>query len=307
MIDDWAEMVGRKMFAQVEREEWNQWRSVSEEISAGLRDVIGNTPVGMVAQDIVYRQIRYMKSLPLEAAGRVREIQERAIQAVIHGERPDQLYEMIMQSGDVAASRARMIARTEIGRATTALTQARALSVGSEGYWWRIKGAGTRPSHRGMKDKFVRWDSGFRTFENALHGWAAMKNQLMRYFTGKTTGRRLQTIMDIVSTWAPAADNNDPAKYARDVAGWMGVSPTAALNLSDPNTMAMLMQSMARKEGYSNWNSPLARQAAGATVNQNTVINISGVNDPREAGKIVADHQSNVSARTTQQLTRGPS
>lgn len=129
MIDDWAEMVGRKMFARVEREEWNQWRSVSEEISAGLRDVIGNTPVGMVAQDIVYRQIRYMKSLPLEAAGRVREIQERAIQAVIHGERPDQLYEMIMQSGDVAASRARMIARTEIGRATGALTQARALAV----------------------------------------------------------------------------------------------------------------------------------------------------------------------------------
>ncbi|HEE0524235.1 TPA: hypothetical protein R6328_005035 [Klebsiella pneumoniae] len=148
---------------------------------------------------------------------------------------------------------------------------------------------------------------GFRTFENALRGWTAMKNQLMRYFTGKTTGRRLQTIMDIVSTWAPAADNNDPAKYARDVAGWMGVSPTAALNLSDPNTMAMLMQSMARKEGYSNWNSPLAHQAAGATLNQNTVINISGVSDPREAGKIVSDSQSNVSARATQQLTRGPS
>ncbi|HCF8534172.1 hypothetical protein AAH440_19480 [Klebsiella pneumoniae] len=148
---------------------------------------------------------------------------------------------------------------------------------------------------------------GFRTFENALRGWTAMKNQLMRYFTGKTTGRRLQTIMDIVSTWAPAADNNDPAKYARDVAGWMGVSPTAALNLSDPNTMAMLMQSMARKEGYSNWNSPLAHQAAGATLNQNTVITISGVSDPREAGKIVSDSQSNVNARATQQLTRGPS
>lgn len=148
---------------------------------------------------------------------------------------------------------------------------------------------------------------GFRAFGSALEGWEAMKNQLMRYFTGKTTGRRLQTIMDIVSTWAPAADNNDPAKYARDVAGWMGVSPTAALNLSDPNTMAMLMQSMARKEGYSNWNSPLAHQAAGATLNQNTVINISGVSDPREAGKIVSDSQSNVNARATQQLTRGPS
>ena len=104
VIDDWAEMVGRKMLP-MEREEWNQWRSVSEEISAGLRDVISNTPVGMVAQDTVYRQIRYMKSLPLEAAGRVRRFRERAIKAVIHGERPDQLYEMIMQSGDVAASR----------------------------------------------------------------------------------------------------------------------------------------------------------------------------------------------------------
>ncbi|MEH5379699.1 phage minor head protein [Citrobacter freundii] len=157
VISDWAEMVGRKMFAQVEREEWNQWRSVSEEIAAGLRNVVGNTPVGQVAQDIVYRQIQLMKSLPLEAADRVMDIQQRAMQAVITGERPDQLYEMIMASGDVAVSRAQLIARTEIGRATGALTQARALSVGSEGYWWRIHGAGTRPSHRKMKDKFVRW------------------------------------------------------------------------------------------------------------------------------------------------------
>ncbi|HEJ8096347.1 TPA: hypothetical protein SMI77_004379 [Serratia marcescens] len=152
-------MVGQKMFLQVEREEWNQWKSVSQQISEGLRDVVGNTPIGQVTQDIVYRQIQLMKSLPLEAADRVREIQQRAIQATIHGERPDALYEMIMQSGDVAASRAKMIARTEIGRATGALTQARALAVGSEGYWWRIEGAGTRPSHKKMRDKFVYWNN----------------------------------------------------------------------------------------------------------------------------------------------------
>ena len=134
VISDWAEQVGRRMFAQVEQEEWNQWKSVSEEIGAGLRDVVGNTPVGQVAQDIVYRQIQLMKSLPLEAADRVMDIQKRAMQAVITGERPDELYEMIMASGDVTASRAQLIARTEIGRATGALTQARALSVGSEGW-----------------------------------------------------------------------------------------------------------------------------------------------------------------------------
>lgn len=159
IIDSWAEMVGKKMFSQVEQEEWDQWKSVSQDIAAGLRDVVGNTPVGAVAQDIVSRQVQYMKSLPLEAASRVSEIHARAMQAVISGERPEQLYEMIMQSGDVAASRARVIARTEIGIASGALTQARALAVGSEGYWWRIEGAGTRDSHRKMKDKFVRWDN----------------------------------------------------------------------------------------------------------------------------------------------------
>ncbi|MCM7078324.1 phage head morphogenesis protein [Enterobacter roggenkampii] len=167
LIDDWADRVAKRMFLQVEQEEWNQWRSVSQEISEGLRDVVGNTPVGFVAQDIVSRQVQLIKSLPLEAADRVRDIQARAMEAVINGERPDALQRMIMESGDVAESRAKMIARTEIGRATTALTQARAESIGSEGYWWRIEGAGTRPSHRRMLNVvdpvygrgFVRWDN----------------------------------------------------------------------------------------------------------------------------------------------------
>ncbi|EDW5023049.1 lytic transglycosylase catalytic, partial [Salmonella enterica subsp. enterica] len=147
--------------------------------------------------------------------------------------------------------------------------------------------------------------NGFRFFGSALQGWEAMKNQLMRYFTGKTTGRALQTIQDIVSTWAPAGDNNDPKKYAQDVAKWMGVSPNTVLNLANPETMTALMQSMARKEGYSNWNSPLAYQAAGGSLNQQTVINVHGVNNPQEAANLIADKQGAVNARTVQQL-KGP-
>ncbi|EEY4099947.1 lytic transglycosylase catalytic [Escherichia coli] len=146
---------------------------------------------------------------------------------------------------------------------------------------------------------------GFRFFESALEGWEAMKNQLMRYFTGKTTGRALQTIQDIVSTWAPAGDNNDPKKYAQDVAKWMGVSPNAILNLTDPRTMGALMQSMARKEGYSNWNSPLAYKVAAGSLNQQTVINVHGVNNPQEAANLIADKQGAVNARAVQQL-KGP-
>ncbi|HAT3920897.1 TPA: hypothetical protein I9Y23_004604 [Kluyvera ascorbata] len=177
----------------------------------------------------------------------------------------------------------------------------------SVGRWLRgesepAAGAGNTLADRNNNPGNIRpvGGGGFRMFESALHGWSAMKNQLMRYFTGKTTGRALQTVRDIVSTWAPAGDNNDPDLYAKQVAGWMGVSPDAVLNLTNPNTMATLMQSMARKEGYSNWNSPLAYQAAGgkggATVQQQNTYNIYGGNT-REIGDEVEQRQHSSNAR----------
>lgn len=147
---------------------------------------------------------------------------------------------------------------------------------------------------------------GFRAFKSAADGWEAMRNQLMRYFTGKTTGKSLQNLTDIISTWAPSSEN-DTGKYISDVSKWMGVDPKATLNLQNPQTMTALMQSMARKEGFSNWNSPVAGQVAGATVNQETNIHIHGVSDPREAGNIVADKQNMVNSRAIQQVNRGSS
>ncbi|MGR7548715.1 hypothetical protein ACU6YF_11450 [Klebsiella aerogenes] len=146
--------------------------------------------------------------------------------------------------------------------------------------------------------------NGFRSFGSALEGWQAMKNQLMRYFTGKTTGRMLQTVQDIVSTWAPAADNNDPQLYAKQVAGWMGVSPDTVLNLNNPNTMASLMQSMARKEGYANWQSPLAYQAAGASIQQNNTYNIHGGN-AMEVAQEVGRRQIDANARVMRKNQSG--
>lgn len=148
---------------------------------------------------------------------------------------------------------------------------------------------------------------GFRFFESAMDGWEAMKKQLMRYFTGKTTGKALQTISDIVSTWAPPSEN-DTGKYIADISKWMGVDPKAVLNLNNPQVMTSLMQSMARKEGYGNWNSPLAYKAAGGapSIQQETNIHIHGVSDPSEAARLTADRQSNVNSQFTQQIQTGP-
>lgn len=137
---------------------------------------------------------------------------------------------------------------------------------------------------------------GFRSFASAMDGWDAMKNQLTRYFTGKTTGTQLKTIRDIVATWAPAADNNDPEQYAKQVASWMGTTPDTVLNLADPNQMGALMQSMARKEGYSNWNSPQAYQAAGVQIQQHNTYNISGGN-AQQVGSEVAQRQQSSNAQ----------
>lgn len=88
-------------------------------------------------KSIVAEQVKYIKSLPLEAADRVYDIQNRAIEAVVTGGRAEHFAKEIAASGDIAKSRADLIARTELGRATGALDQARALAIGSNGYIWR--------------------------------------------------------------------------------------------------------------------------------------------------------------------------
>lgn len=147
--------------------------------------------------------------------------------------------------------------------------------------------------------------NGFRSFGSAVEGWGAMRNQLMRYYTGKTTGRVLQNLTDIISTWAPP-EENDTAKYISDVSGWMGVDPKAALNLQNPQVMTALMQAMARKEGFSDWRSPQAARSAGATISQETNIHIHGVSDPLQAGREIADKQINVNSLLTQLIETRP-
>jgi SPP1 gp7 family putative phage head morphogenesis protein len=159
IISPWAEGVANKMLDGVNKEESRQWEELSKEISVGLHSVMETTSIGQVARNIVEENIKLMKSLPLEAASRVTDIHNRAIEAMIAGERSKDFADEIFKSGDVAMSRAKLIARTEIGRASQALTQARATHVGSEGYIWRTSEDGdVRHSHAQMEGKFVRWD-----------------------------------------------------------------------------------------------------------------------------------------------------
>ncbi|EEY5087819.1 TPA: phage minor head protein [Escherichia coli] len=158
IITPWATKVAENFTADIVRKNDEQWRKHSKTISRELRNLVNSAPPGQVMKSIVAEQVKYIKSLPLEAADRVYDIQNRAIEAVVTGGIAEHFAKEIAASGDIAKSRADLIARTELGRATGALDQARALSIGSNGYIWRTAEDGdVRHSHQEMEGKFVEW------------------------------------------------------------------------------------------------------------------------------------------------------
>ncbi|MGJ3354638.1 hypothetical protein [Providencia sp. Je.9.19] len=88
----------------------------------------------------------------------------------------------------------------------------------------------------------------FAKFNTPYDGLSATVNQLLRYYDGKTTGKKLQTVEDIIKTWAPSSDNNNTSGYIKRVADELGVSPSQTLDLRDPEVMKALMHSMSKVE-----------------------------------------------------------
>ncbi|WP_236547266.1 lytic transglycosylase domain-containing protein [Enterobacter roggenkampii] len=136
-------------------------------------------------------------------------------------------------------------------------------------------GVASNPSGRTLADKNnnpgnIRGKSGvggFAGYSSEQEGWDAMSSQLMRYFNGQTTGKRLKTVKDIISTWAPSSEN-DTSSYIKQVSSYLGVGANEELNLADPNVMAKLRTAMARHEGFGNWQNGLKLSGSNQYQNQ---------------------------------------
>lgn len=158
LIGPWARSVAEYMVADVARRNAKAWREQGAEIGRALRAEIEQAPTGAIYQQLMAEQVDLITSLPREAAERINKL---TTESMLTGERAEgSVMEEIMRTGLVTENRARMIARTEVSRAATTLTQARASYAGSEGYIWRTIGdLDVRDTHRKMNGKFVRWDS----------------------------------------------------------------------------------------------------------------------------------------------------
>lgn len=64
----------------------------------------------------------------------------------------------------------------------------------------------------------------FARFETAFDGLRALARQLMLY-----AGRGINSVEKIISTWAPASDNNNTTAYIRAVSQRLGVDPRAVV------------------------------------------------------------------------------
>ena len=156
IVRPWAAAVAEKTLADVALRDERAWNSLASEMGQEIRSSIRRAPIRPTLASLREEQVELITSLPEEAAARVHRL---SIEALSSGARAKEVSEEIMRTGLVAKARANLIARTEIGRASSHVARVRAEAIGSVGYIWRTAlDADVRPIHRKLEGKVISWD-----------------------------------------------------------------------------------------------------------------------------------------------------
>lgn len=143
------------MLLDVDGKSLSTWRALGNEISFGIKREIESAPTGIAYSNLMAQQIGLITSIPTEAAERVHRL---VTEGLTTSARAKTVAEEILRSGEVAKSRAILIARTETSRAATTFMQARAQAIGSTHYVWETsRDSSVRPGHRAMQGVVCEW------------------------------------------------------------------------------------------------------------------------------------------------------
>jgi len=104
---------------------------------------------------------------------------------------------------------------------------------------------------QGLRPEQERDDKAFCQFENAAWGIRALAITLITY----QDKHKLRTIREIITRWAPPADNNNTQSYIHAVAKQTGYEPDQVLNLHDYEPLRAVAEGIIRVE---NGKGPLA-------------------------------------------------
>jgi SPP1 gp7 family putative phage head morphogenesis protein len=156
ILSPWARAVTAGMHADVSKRDATSWFELGREVGRSIRKEIMQAPTGKAMREAMAFQVRLITSLPMEAAERVHKL---TIEALMNSERASEIQKQILRSGEVTASRAATIARTETSRTASLLLESRAKYVGSTHYIWHTsEDADVRPTHRKLDGKIFEWD-----------------------------------------------------------------------------------------------------------------------------------------------------
>lgn len=126
------------------------YRALLEEMQTGISSSIRNQ---------IMENANLIRTLPTDTAKKVvQNITEEAYK----GKRASEIARIIQEeTSKHSRASARLIARTEVSKATTALTKARSEDLGLKWYVWRtaLDGDRVRKSHRNMEGVLVAWSN----------------------------------------------------------------------------------------------------------------------------------------------------
>lgn len=156
-LEPWAADVASRFIGEVDRANARAWAEKSATIAKALKGDVAKSAIGLAAQERHFAQVTLITSLPLEAAARAQKLAEDAARG---GKRAGDVREAILETGEVTASRAQLIARTEIAKANAALTQARAQMAGMTHYVWEtMQDEDVREEHAILQGRIFSWDN----------------------------------------------------------------------------------------------------------------------------------------------------
>lgn len=161
VLTDIATRIAGRMITMTSVANAKDWRDAARQSSRG-REIYEalqlemRTGTGERVRELVTENAKLISSIP----SKVREHVNVEIESMEQqGERPELITKYLLRRiPQLTRHQARMIARTEVGKAATALTRARSENLGIEWYQWATsEDARVRPAHRLMDKVLVAW------------------------------------------------------------------------------------------------------------------------------------------------------
>jgi SPP1 gp7 family putative phage head morphogenesis protein len=157
LLFPWARAVADRMLRDVGTRDLAAWRHLTTAIGSQLYKDLREAPVGTLHAQMMEEQVRLITSLPIDASRRVHTLTREAL---VTGRRAEEIAKDILDSGGVSVNRARLIARTEVGRTASKYVEVRARFVGSTSYVWHgVRDADERKEHLALEGKIIEWDN----------------------------------------------------------------------------------------------------------------------------------------------------